>query len=74
MILIISLYEQLSALVAGDSARGPIIIAVLLLVVVAFTWGSKVARKPRSLRDPVPFVFNTVQFLTNNAKFTKRVT
>jgi hypothetical protein len=29
---------------------------------------------PPSLRDPIPFVFNTVQFVFNNDKFMKRAT
>lgn len=29
--------------------------------------------RPPSLWDPIPFVFNTAQFLTNNHKFMTRV-
>ena len=29
---------------------------------------------PSNLPDPIPYVFNTVQFVFNNEKFMKRVT
>ena len=47
---------------------------VLLVVFVIFTTQFQKTGEPQSLWDPIPFAFNTIQFLTNNEKFIKRVT
>jgi preprotein translocase subunit SecG len=46
----------------------------VLLISAAVTSQGRGTSGPPSLWDPVPFVFNTVQFLTNNHKFMTRVT
>ena len=46
----------------------------VLLTSVAVTAQGRKTSGPPSLWDPIPFVFNTAQFLTNNHKFMTRVT
>jgi hypothetical protein len=50
------------------------------LLITIFSLGALViltsqlrTREPWSLSDPIPRVWNTIQFLTNNEKFMKRV-
>jgi len=51
-----------------------LLITVLSSVaLMAFISWLRAAREPQSLRDSIPFVFNTLQFLTNNEKFMERV-
>jgi hypothetical protein len=54
-----------------------LLVALLILVIFAraiFWPGTAGGVTPPSLRDPIPFVFNTIQFVFNNDKFMKRVT
>ncbi|KAL9087509.1 MAG: hypothetical protein Q9165_006620 [Trypethelium subeluteriae] len=59
------------------SAKGSLTTVLALVVLVAFvvlTTRSRATKEPQSLWDPIPFAFNTLQFVTNNATFMKRVT
>lgn len=58
---------------AENHARELLVTAVFLLVLAAIVSRPKATRQPQKLGDPIPFVFNTFQFLTNNEKFMKRV-
>lgn len=58
---------------AGHYAPGLLITVLSLVALVAFTSRLRATGEPQSLSDPIPFVFNTLQFLTNNEKFMKRV-
>jgi hypothetical protein len=61
--------------VARGYAPAFLLTALLALVVFAVSrprGGG--AGTPPSIRDPIPFVFNTVQFVFNNDKFMKRAT
>lgn len=44
-----------------------------LLASTVLTSQRRETSRPPSLWDPIPFVFNTAQFLTNNHKFMTRV-
>ena len=61
---------------AEQHAPGPLVVAagalaVGALVVFAAPWKWKA---PPSLLDPIPFVFNTIQFVFYNERFMIRVT
>lgn len=53
-------------------APWPLITALSLVALVVLTSRFR-SREPWSLSDPVPRIYNTIQFLTNNEKFMKRV-
>ncbi|KAH8820156.1 putative cytochrome P450 [Xylogone sp. PMI_703] len=46
------------------------IITISLIVFVTLSWRSG---EPQNLIDPIPYVYNTIQFLTNNERFMDRV-
>jgi hypothetical protein len=50
-----------------------LLLTILTLVVVA-TFASRLgaSQQPPSLSDPIPFVFNTLQFMLDNEKFMER--
>ena len=51
-----------------------LLLAVLSFVVaLAFASRLTASGQPPSLRDPIPFVFNTAQFVYGNEKFMNRV-
>ena len=67
-----SFFEQLQNLVKHYAPR--LLLTILSLVVVAaFTSRLRASGQPPSLRDPIPFVFNTAQFVYGNEKFMNRV-
>ena len=45
---------------------------VLLLTAAAFASRARGTKQPPSLSDPIPYIFNTLQFLRNNDKFMAR--
>jgi hypothetical protein len=62
-----------------EVARGyaPVFLLTALLALIIFAIsrpGAGGVVTPPSIRDPIPFVFNTVQFVFNNEKFMKRAT
>ena len=54
-------------------ASGLLLTLALLVMVAALTSRSGTSRQPPRLSDPIPFVFNTLQFVLDNEKFMKRV-
>ena len=44
-----------------------------LLLIAAFNLQLRATGQPPSLKDPIPFVFNTFQFVYGNEKFMNRV-
>ena len=62
---------QLRGLLAEHYALGLLATAVIFLVALT-TFSSR--GQPQRLVDPIPYVYNTVQFLTNNEKFMNRAT
>lgn len=51
-----------------------LLLAILpLLLIAAFNFRPGAAGQPPSLKDPIPFVFNTAQFVYGNEKFMGRV-
>lgn len=46
----------------------------VLLTSAVLKFHQRETSQPPSIWDPIPFVFNTAQFLTNNHKFMTRVT
>ena len=58
----------------AEQANPRLLIVVLALVsLVTLTSWLTTAKEPPRLRDTIPFVTNTLQFLTDNEKFMKRV-
>ena len=53
----------------------PRLLLTILSLVVAAALASRfrASGQPPSLRDPIPFVFNTAQFVYGNEKFMNRV-
>ena len=67
----------LGALVEVARGYTPAFLLTSLLALIVFAIsrpGAKGAVIPPSIRDPIPFVFNTVQFVFNKDKFMKRAT
>ena len=60
---------------AGYSSPRLLIILLALVALATFTtsWFTAAGEPPR-LRDNIPFVSNTLQFLLDNKKFMERVT
>jgi hypothetical protein len=50
-----------------------LIVVPALVALVALTSWLTAAGEPPRLRDNIPFISNTLQFLTDNEKFMKRV-
>jgi hypothetical protein len=67
-----SSFEQLRGL-ARLSAPWPLITAIFTTTMVVIMTLKLRSKQPWSLSDPVPRIYNTVQFLTNNETFMKRV-
>lgn len=66
-------FEKLSNF--SERTLSPIFIAIITLVVYMLlisSTSSKTARGPPSLSDPIPFVFNTLQYLFDNDRFSAR--
>ncbi|KAI1100576.1 putative cytochrome P450 [Jackrogersella minutella] len=57
---------------AEKSALSLLTVLVTLVALFLFTPQSSTSSSPPSLNDPIPYVFNTLQFLFSNDKFTKR--
>ncbi|KAI1073514.1 cytochrome P450 [Whalleya microplaca] len=55
-----------------QSALALLMTLVALVVLFLFTSQSNATRIPPHLNDPIPYVFNTLQFLLSNDRFTKR--
>ena len=51
---------------------GLLLTILSLVVVAALSSRVRTSRQPPSLSDPIPFIFNTVQFVLDNEKFMKR--
>lgn len=60
----------------GSNLSGYLIAFLLCSVLISAVLKSqgKETSRPPSLWDPIPYVFNTAQFLTNNHKFMARAT
>lgn len=58
----------------GQHYAGRLLLTILSLVVAAALASRfRASGQPPSLRDPIPFVFNTAQFVYGNEKFMNRV-
>ncbi|ORY71962.1 putative cytochrome P450 [Pseudomassariella vexata] len=67
-------FDNLRELVDGHYApRGLLIIVLCVTVLVVLTLHLKAVSEPRALADPIPFIFNTIQFVTDNERFMHRV-
>jgi hypothetical protein len=51
-----------------------VLAASFALILLWFPLSQTTTAKVTSMRDPIPYVFNTVQFLTDNDSFMSRVT
>ena len=58
---------------AKNYAPGLVLTIISLVVVAAFTSRLRASGQPPSLSDPIPFIFNTAQFVYKNEKFMNRV-
>jgi hypothetical protein len=69
------LFGHLQQLADGHYAPSSLLITAILFltVLVVLTARSQAVGEPQTLWDPVPFVFNTLQFVTNNDRFMQRV-
>lgn len=66
----VQLQELAPMLLENQHVTWTLITVISLAVLAALnSW----RREPSSLIDPIPGVYNTVQFLTNNEIFMKRV-
>jgi len=67
-----STVQQTQGLAEYTSPRVLISVLALVALVTLTSWLTAAGEPPR-LRDNIPFVSNTLQFLTDNEKFMKRV-
>ena len=59
--------------VVGHYASRLLLTIVSLVVIAIFTTRIRASGQPPSLSDPIPFIFNTAQFVYGNEKFMNRV-
>ena len=67
-----STLQQPQAIAEHSNPRLLISVLVLVGLLTLTSWLTAAGEPPR-LRDNIPFVSNTLQFLTDNEKFMKRV-
>lgn len=69
------LFGHLQGFVSGHYAPSSLLATAVLFLVtlVVLTSRSKAVGEPLTLWDPIPYVFNTLQFVTNNDRFMQRV-
>ena len=67
-----STVQRLQGLAENSNPRLLITVLGLVALVTLASWLTA-AGEPPKLRDNIPFVSNTLQFLTDNEKFMKRV-
>ena len=65
--------QQPSELAGYSSPRLLIIVLALVALATLTSWFTAAGEPPR-LRDNIPFVSNTLQFLLDNKRFMERVT
>ncbi|KAI0398718.1 cytochrome P450 [Xylaria palmicola] len=62
-----------STIVGGNSAAWLVLLATFIVAVLfSRYWLGNASASPPSLRDPIPYIFNSLEFLFKNERFTHR--